>query len=104
MKANIHPQYFDDAQVSCACGNSFITGATLPKIHVEVCNKCHPFFTGEMKFVDTLGRVERFEKSRSRAKEITAARAKIAKSKEEEIKRPGSLKEMIDLVKKQASS
>ncbi len=104
MKANIHPQYFDDAQVTCACGNTFITGATLPKIQVEVCNKCHPFFTGEMKFVDTLGRVERFEKNRNRAKEITAARAKIAKAKEEEIKRPGSLKEMIDLVKKQAAS
>lgn len=104
MKANIHPQYFDDALVTCACGNSFTTGATLPKIQVEVCNKCHPFFTGEMKFVDTLGRVERFEKNRTRAKEITAARAKIIKAKEEEVRRPGSLKEMIDLVKKQAAS
>ncbi|MBI2598727.1 50S ribosomal protein L31 [Candidatus Curtissbacteria bacterium] len=103
MKANIHPQYFDDAKVVCACGNSFVTGATVPEIRVEVCSKCHPFFTGEMKFVDTLGRVEKFQKNQAKAKVI---RAQIVQKKEEKIKRqrPGSLREMIDLAKKQAAS
>lgn len=103
MKPNIHPQYFDDAKVVCACGNSFVTGATVPEIRVEVCSKCHPFFTGEMKFVDTLGRVEKFQKNQEKAKVI---RAQIVQKKEEKIKRqrPGSLREMIDLAKKQAAS
>lgn len=103
MKPNIHPQYFDDAKVVCACGNSFVTGATVPEIRVEVCSKCHPFFTGEMKFVDTLGRVEKFQKNQAKAKVI---RAQIVQKKEEKIKRqrPGSLREMIDLAKKQAAS
>ena len=61
MKANIHPKYYDDCKVTCACGNTFMTGATVPEIHVEICSNCHPFFTGEMKYVDTLGRVEKFQ-------------------------------------------
>ena len=61
MKANIHPQWFDDAKVTCACGNTFTVGATKPELRVEICSKCHPFFTGEMKFVDTQGRVEKFQ-------------------------------------------
>ena len=66
MKKDIHPQYFDDAKVSCACGNTFTTGATVPEIHLDVCNKCHPFFTGEMKFVDTLGKVEKFQQAQKK--------------------------------------
>ena len=62
MKANIHPKYFDQAQVICACGNRFTTGSTLEEIRVELCNKCHPFFTGEQRIIDTAGRVERFQK------------------------------------------
>ena len=103
MKTNIHPQYFDDAQVACACGNTFITGATVPKIQVEVCNKCHPFFTGEMKYVDTLGRVEKFEKTRARAKIIQEQKVKVEKDRKKS-ERPQSLREMIALAKKQASS
>ena len=103
MKANIHPQYFDDCKVTCVCGNTFTTGATVDKIHVEICSKCHPFFTGEMKFVDTLGRVEKFQARQKVAKEI--AKKKVEKvAEKEERKRPGSLKEMLDLVKKQVSS
>jgi large subunit ribosomal protein L31 len=59
MKTQIHPKWFPDATVYCACGNTFKVGATKPDIKVEICAKCHPFFTGEMKFVDTLGRVEK---------------------------------------------
>ena len=62
MKDKIHPQYYADAQVSCACGNSFTTGSTRKLMKVEVCSKCHPFFTGERKMLDTAGRVERFKR------------------------------------------
>jgi len=61
MKANIHPEYVD-ATVTCGCGNSWQTRATKPLLKVEVCSKCHPFFTGEQRIVDTAGRVERFMK------------------------------------------
>ena len=103
MKPNIHPQYFDDCKVTCACGNKFVTGATVPEIRVDVCQKCHPFFTGEMKFVDTLGKVERFEKSRKKAQEVKAQKQQVAKERVER-KRPESLREMLDLAKKQATS
>jgi len=62
MKAKIHPKYFYDAKVTCACGNSFMTGATKQLIKVEICSKCHPFFTGEQRIMDTAGRVERFKR------------------------------------------
>jgi large subunit ribosomal protein L31 len=60
MKPKIHPQYYPQAQVICACGNTFTTGSTKPVLRVEVCSRCHPFFTGEQRIVDTAGRVERF--------------------------------------------
>ena len=62
MKEKIHPRYYNDAQVICACGNSFITGSTRKQMKVEVCSKCHPIFTGERKMMDTAGRVERFKR------------------------------------------
>jgi large subunit ribosomal protein L31 len=61
MKDGIHPKYFT-AKVSCGCGASFETGSTREKIAVEICSVCHPFFTGSQKFVDTAGRVEKFQK------------------------------------------
>jgi large subunit ribosomal protein L31 len=62
MKDGIHPKYFNKATVRCACGNTFETGSTKPEIRVEICSKCHPFFSGKQKLVDTGGRVERFKK------------------------------------------
>ncbi|MBN2463093.1 MAG: 50S ribosomal protein L31 [Dehalococcoidia bacterium] len=62
MKAKIHPEYHNDAQVICSCGNTFTTGSTRKTLKVELCSKCHPFFTGEQKIVDTAGRVERFKR------------------------------------------
>jgi large subunit ribosomal protein L31 len=62
MKEKIHPRYYNDAKVVCSCGNTFITGATKQIIKIEVCGKCHPFFTGEQRIVDTAGRVERFKR------------------------------------------
>lgn len=61
MKAKIHPKY-EEAQVVCACGNTFTTRSTKPMLRTEVCSSCHPFFTGEQRIVDTAGRVERFKK------------------------------------------
>ncbi len=61
MKTDIHPKYYR-ATVTCACGETFETGSTKETIKVEICSKCHPFFTGKQKFVDTGGRVERFKR------------------------------------------
>ena len=61
MKQGIHPNYVD-CTITCACGNVIKTRSTKPEIHVEVCSKCHPFYTGKQKLVDTGGRVERFNK------------------------------------------
>ena len=61
MKADIHPNYVE-CNVSCACGNKFTTRATQEVIKIEICNVCHPFFTGKQKIVDTAGRVERFKR------------------------------------------
>ncbi len=60
MKAKIHPKYYPEARVICACGNTWTTGATVPEIKVDVCSACHPFFTGEQRIVDTAGQVDRF--------------------------------------------
>ena len=62
MKDKIHPKYNTDATVTCSCGNSFTTGSTKKMMKVEVCSKCHPFFTGERRVIDTAGRVERFKR------------------------------------------
>jgi large subunit ribosomal protein L31 len=62
MKTDIHPQYFDEAQVTCSCGNIYTTGSTKPALRVEICSQCHPFFTGEQRIVDTEGRVERLKR------------------------------------------
>ena len=61
MKADIHPEY-TEAKVVCSCGNTFTTKSTKADLHVELCNECHPFYTGKQKLVDTGGRVERFER------------------------------------------
>ena len=65
MKKDIHPKY-DVAQVTCACGNVFTTRSTVPKINVEICSACHPFYTGKQKFVDSEGRVDRFNRKYGR--------------------------------------
>jgi large subunit ribosomal protein L31 len=62
MKTGIHPTYYEEAQVTCSCGNTFTTGATTPTIKVEICGACHPFYTGEQRIVDTEGRVERLKR------------------------------------------
>ncbi len=65
MKKDIHPKY-QEATITCACGNVIKTRSTVKEIHVEICSNCHPFFTGKQKLVDTAGRVERFKKRYAR--------------------------------------
>lgn len=62
MKKDLHPKYNEEAQVTCACGNTFTTGSTKDELKVEICSECHPFYTGKQKFVERGGRVERFKK------------------------------------------
>ena len=62
MKAQIHPAYYEDALVTCVCGNTFTTGSTRKELKTEICSVCHPFFTGTQRIVDTGGQVERFRK------------------------------------------
>ena len=68
MKKDIHPQYFPKAKVKCGCGNEFIVGSTKKELEIEVCSKCHPFFTGKEKLIDTAGRVEKFKARQAKAK------------------------------------
>lgn len=62
MKAKIHPQWYPEAQVTCICGNTFTTGSTKQAMQIEVCSRCHPFYTGQQRIVDTEGRVERLRR------------------------------------------
>lgn len=98
MKATIHPKWFADAKVTCACGNTFTTGATLPEIKVEVCYACHPFYTGQMKFVDTAGRVDAFKakmaKVTTHISKAEKRRIKEEKRLQEEASRPESLADL----------
>ncbi len=98
MKQTIHPKWYPKATVACACGNAFTVGATKPELRVEICSHCHPFFTGEMKFVDSLGRVERFQQKQAKAKVTVAVLADKKKKKAEreaQLRQPKSLKDML---------
>lgn len=79
MKRDIHPTYYPEAKVICACGNTFNVGSTKAELHVEICSNCHPFYTGKQKLVDTAGRVEKF---RARAAATTAKTIKHASRKQ----------------------
>ena len=83
VKSKIHPKWFADAQVTCACGSTFTTGSTTQKIGVEVCSNCHPLYTGQQKFLDTAGRVDKFNQRVAQAQEKQAA-AKARKDKKAE--------------------
>lgn len=108
MKTAIHPQWFENTQVTCACGATFTTGSTQEKIRVEICSQCHPLFTGKQKFVDTLGQVDKFQKKTEVSKVKQAERAKILevraqKTQKEKTEKP-SLKDLLMQARKQAAS
>ena len=80
MKQGIHPQYVE-CTVTCSCGNTFKTHATVSEMKVELCNECHPFYTGQQKFVDTGGRVQRFADKFGAADKLVAEREAARKAK-----------------------
>lgn len=108
MKANIHPTWYPQAKVTCACGNTFLTGSTLPEIRVEICSNCHPLFTGQQKLVDTLGQVDRFVKKQEVSKVKQAERAQIIANRQSKVqdqkKERLSLKELLMQARKSAAS
>lgn len=79
MKKDIHPEYYADARIICACGNIIETGSTVKEMKVEICSACHPFYTGRKKMMDTTGRVDRFKKLAEKA----AAKKVVKKVKKE---------------------
>ena len=81
MKDKIHPKWYPEARVHCACGSTFTTGSTLKEISVEICSACHPLFTGQQKFVDTAGRVDKFNQR------VAAADRKKAEAAERQRKK-----------------
>jgi len=88
VKKDIHPQYYPEAQVICACGNTWTVGATVPVIRTDVCSRCHPFFTGEQRIVDAEGQVDRFRTRLLRRDQMRAeaeARRKAAASLEQPV-------------------
>lgn len=98
MKAAVHPQYNPAAQVVCSCGNRFTVGSTKDSIHIELCNNCHPFYTGTARFVDSASRIERFK-----MKQDIASKVKTVKKEKEEKKeeyQPQTLREMLSALKR----
>ncbi len=105
MNTAIHPKWFSDCKVTCACGNTFTVGATVPTIQVEVCSNCHPFYTGQMKYLDTAGRVEAFKArlagaSKKAVSKTDKRKLKREKKLQEELSRPETLEEVRKQVKK----
>ena len=98
MKKDIHPEYYPEAKVICACGNTFTVGATKPVIRTDVCSACHPFFTGEQRIVDTAGQVDRFIRRLERKTEIEEE--KQAMAEEQQKARPRRPKAVV-LVKEE---
>ena len=93
MKKDIHPQVNMDTKVTCACGETFTTISTLPEISVDICNNCHPFFTGQQKFIDSEGRIEKFQRKMQVAKESGTSKKK--KGKKNKTQTQKSLKDML---------
>ncbi len=85
MKKDIHPKYYPEAKIICACGNIITTGSTRPEMKVEVCSACHPFYTGKKRLVDSAGRLDRFKKRFEKTSQIIA---ETAKKKSKKIKKP----------------
>ena len=76
MKKDIHPKYYPNTRVMCACGNTFTVGSTKEYIETEICFKCHPFYTGKEKIIDAMGRVQRFKERVAKKQEIKKGKKK----------------------------
>lgn len=94
MKTSIHPTYYNDTLVACSCGNTFPTGSTKKEIRVEICYNCHPLYTGEKRYVDTLGQVGKFQEKQKLAEAWKAQ--KVDRKREEKAQdRPKTLRELL---------
>jgi large subunit ribosomal protein L31 len=89
MKKDIHPEYYNNATITCSCGNSFTTGSTQKEIHVEICGNCHPFYTGKQKLVDTAQRVEKFQAKAAKKEALKHVKGKAAKRAAKAAKKAG---------------
>ena len=98
MKQAIHPQYFDNAQVICVCGHKFTTGSTQEVIHVELCSNCHPFYTGEQRFVDTASRIQKFQTRSETAKKYQVVKKEKKEAERKQAEAPKTLREMLSQV------
>jgi large subunit ribosomal protein L31 len=97
MKSDIHPEFFDDVKVTCTgCGMSFVSSSTKKNITVHVCSKCHPFYTGEQRFIDTKGKVEKFKKKMEQA-EVHKVKLEEKKARKagKGVKETKSLRELL---------
>jgi large subunit ribosomal protein L31 len=108
MQGNIHPTYFVTAKVVCSCGNTFETGSVKEEIRVEICSACHPVYTGVKRFVDTLGRVDKFVMAQSAAAAKQAAMQSKKQTKKDDSKAqasaPRTIKEMLEMVDTDATN
>lgn len=100
MKKDIHPKYYPEAKVACACGNTFTIGSTREEIAVEICSACHPFYTGKQKLVDTAKRVDKFNK-KVEAKSDKVVSKTVKKEKQKALKAAKKAKkEGVKVIKK----
>jgi len=95
MKANIHPKFHTDAKVICVCGNRFTTGSTQETIHVELCSECHPFYTGQQKFVDAGSLIKKFQDKQVNAQKYKQKNVKKIEEKRKAQEGPKTLREML---------
>ena len=98
MKQAIHPEYFEEAQVICVCGNKFTTGSTREVIHVELCYNCHPFYTGEQKFVDSASRIQKFQERSEAAKKYQVVSKEKVDQEKKKAETPKTLREMLSQI------
>lgn len=109
MKKDIHPKVYNGCAVTCACGSSFVTTSTKPTLSVDICSACHPFYTGQQKFVDTEGRIEKFEKklklSKSKQEKVQTKKAKKAAKKATQTtsKKQPTLKDLLVQARKEVA-
>lgn len=104
MKKDTHPNWNSKVTATCACGNTFTTGSTKKNIRVEICSKCHPFYTGQAKLVDIEGRVDKFKKKVTTATKFRAVKtAKVERSRKKNVvkDRPQTLREMLKQIRKE---
>lgn len=100
MQGNIHPTYNTAATVVCSCGNTFVTGSVKDEIRVEICSACHPVYTGVKRFIDTLGRVDKFILAQNAAAQKQAAATSKKQSKKQDSNKsnaPRTIKEMLEM-------